>query len=29
MVRPHKQCPDRFVVTPGFAVDDCEPESGW
>jgi hypothetical protein len=23
MVRPHPQCPDRFVVTPGFAVDDC------
>lgn len=23
MVRPHKQCPDRFVVTQGFAVDDC------
>ncbi|HKE25417.1 MAG TPA: hypothetical protein VKB88_23825 [Bryobacteraceae bacterium] len=23
MVRPHPQCPDRFVVEPGFAVDDC------
>jgi hypothetical protein len=23
MVRPHPECPDRFVVTPGFAVDDC------
>src|SRR5580658_1719836 len=23
MVRPHPQCPDRFVVTSGFAVDDC------
>lgn len=23
MVRPHHQCPDRFVVTPGLAVDDC------
>jgi len=23
MVRPHPDCPDRFVVTPGFAVDDC------
>jgi hypothetical protein len=23
MVRPHPQCADRFVVTAGFAVDDC------
>jgi hypothetical protein len=23
MVRPHPQCPDRFVVTSGLAVDDC------
>jgi hypothetical protein len=23
MVQPHPQCPDRFIVTPGFAVDDC------
>lgn len=23
MVRPHPQCPDRFVVTAGLAVDDC------
>jgi hypothetical protein len=23
MVRPHPQCPDRFVVTPGLAVDEC------
>jgi hypothetical protein len=23
MVQPHPQCPDRFVVTAGFAVDDC------
>lgn len=23
MVRPHPDCPDRFVVTPGLAIDDC------
>jgi hypothetical protein len=23
MVKPHPQCVDRFVVTAGFAVDDC------
>jgi len=23
MVRPHPKCADRFVVTAGFAVDDC------
>jgi hypothetical protein len=23
MVQPHYQCPDRFVVTAGFAVNDC------
>jgi hypothetical protein len=22
-VRPHPDCPDRFVVTPGLAIDDC------
>jgi hypothetical protein len=23
VVRPHPDCPDRFVVTPGLAIDDC------
>src|SRR5216683_2313922 len=23
MVRPHPECPDRFVLTQGFALDDC------
>jgi len=23
MARPHPDCPDRFVIEPGFAVDDC------
>lgn len=23
MVRPHPECPDRFIVTPGLAIDDC------
>jgi len=23
MVRPHAQCSDRVVITPGFAIDDC------
>jgi hypothetical protein len=23
MVRPHPECPDRFVITPGLAIDDC------
>jgi hypothetical protein len=22
-VRPHPNCPDRFIVTPGVAIDDC------
>jgi hypothetical protein len=22
-VRPHPECPDRFIVTEGFALDDC------
>lgn len=23
LVRPHPECPDRFIVTPGLAIDDC------
>lgn len=23
IVQPHPKCPDRFVVSPGFAIDEC------
>ena len=26
IVRPHPQCPDRVIVSEGFAIDDSPPE---